>query len=200
MGKVGTGFSMSLDGFVADLNHDVGPLFNWMSLGQTDMTFTTGDHDIDLKVSPESVEMFEDAIQSYGVLVAGRKLFDVAGAWGGKHPMNIPMVVVTSNPPQEWVYEGSPFTFVTDGVESAIAKAKAMAGDKNVVIASTKVLQQAIRSGLVDHIHVDLVPYLLGDGIRMFEHLGAAAPFELEIVSVVQAPGVTHLTYNVVKE
>ncbi len=199
MGKVSTGFSMSLDGFVAGPNDEVDRLFAWMYKGDTDFTMISGEHDLSLKVSEESAEMFQDAMNANGALVTGRRLFDVAGAWGGKHPLNIPVVVVTHHPPQEGVNkEGSPFTFVTDGVESAIKKAKEIAGDKNVVVASPNVLQQVIRLGLLDEIHIDLVPVLLGEGISMFDHLGTA-PIELKITKVVQAPGVTHLTYSVVK-
>jgi len=96
------------------------------------------------------------------------------------------------------VKEGSPFTFVTDGVESAIEKAKQIAGDKDVVVASASIVQQCIKLGLLDNIHIDLVPILLGDGIRLFDHLGAA-PIELESTSVIQTPDVTHLDFRVVK-
>ena len=143
MGKVGTGFSMSLDGFIAGPNDDVQRLFAWMFVGTTDFKQSSGDQDLSLKVSSQSAELFEEATSSTGALIAGRRLFDVAGAWGGKHPMDIPVFVVTHTVPQEWVKEGSPFTFVTDGVESAIEKAKKTAGDKNVVVASASIAQQA---------------------------------------------------------
>src|SRR5687768_2389422 len=113
MGTVGTGFSMSLDGFVAGPNDDVGRLFAWMTSGETELEWTSGDTDLGIKVSSESAEMFEDAARTTGALVAGRRLFDVAGAWGGKHPLDVPIVVVTHTVPQEWVKPGSPFTFVT---------------------------------------------------------------------------------------
>ena len=110
----------------------------------------------------------------------------------------MPTFVVTHAVPDEWVYEGSPFRFVTDGVESAVEKARAVAGDKNVAVGAASIAQQCIRAGLLDEVHVDLVPVLLGDGVRLFEHLGAG-PVELESTRVIEGSGVTHLTFRVVK-
>ena len=112
--------------------------------------------------------------------------------------MGVPTFVVTHTLPQEWVYEGSPFTFVTDGVESAVEQARAVAGDKDVAVGAASIVQQCIRAGLLDEIHVDLVPVLLGDGVRLFDDLGTG-PIDLESTQVVEAPGVTHLTFRVVK-
>jgi len=198
MGTVGAGFSTSLDGFIAGPNDDYGRVFAWMSSGDTDVTLSTGEHDIDLKVSSKGVEQFEDMSQTIGAIVSGRRMFDVAGAWGGKHPLNVPIVVVTHNVPQEWVKPGSPFTFVTDGVESAVAKAKEIAGDKNVGVGGADITRQCLKAGLLDEIGIDLVPVLLGSGIRLFEHLGIE-PIELEITSVIEDSGVTYLRYRVVK-
>jgi dihydrofolate reductase len=136
--------------------------------------------------------------ESLGAIVSGRRMLDVAGAWGGKHPLNVPVVVLTHRVPQEWVKEGSPFTFVTDGIHSAIAKAQQIAGDKSVGVGGADVARQCLKAGLLDEIAIDLVPVLLGGGVRLFEHLGIE-PIELEIGSVIQAPGVTHLRYRVVK-
>ena len=112
--------------------------------------------------------------------------------------MGVPTFVVTHTLPQEWVYEGSPFTFVTDGVERAVEQAKAVAGGEDVAVGAASIAQQCIRAGLLDEIHVDLVPVLLGGGVRLFDHLGAG-PIELERTKVVEGAGVTHLTFRVVK-
>ena len=133
-----------------------------------------------------------------GALVAGRRTFDIANAWGGRHPVDVPTFVVTHSVPQEWAYQGSPFIFVTDGVESDVEQAKVDAGDKNVAVGAASIAQQCIRAGLLDEIHVDLVPVLLGDGIRLFDHLGAG-PIELESNEVIEGAGVTHLTFRVVR-
>jgi dihydrofolate reductase len=96
------------------------------------------------------------------------------------------------------VKEGSPFTFVTDGVESAIRQAKKVSGDKDVVICTPSILQQALKAGLVDEIHVDVAPILLGGGVSLFDHLGTG-PINLECIGNIEAPGVTHLGFRVIK-
>ncbi len=198
MGTVGAGFSMSLDGFIAGPNDDVQRLFAWMFSGDTDVKVSMGDRDMDLKVPAQSAGRFKEETRTIGAIVSGRRMFDVAGAWGGKHPMDVPVFVVTHTVPQEWVKEGSPFTFVTDGVESAIEQARKVAGDKNVGVGGANVMQQCLKAGLLDEIGIDLVPVLLGQGVRLFEHPGIE-PIELERTSVTETPGVTHLMFRVVK-
>jgi dihydrofolate reductase len=198
MGTIGAGFSMSLDGFIAGPNDDENRLFAWMSLGDTDPELSSGDTKFDLQMSAEDAEQFKEIMAGTGAIVSGRRMFDVAGAWGGKHPMGVPVVVVTHTVPQEWVYEGSPFTFVTDGVESAIGKARVIAGDKNIGVGAADITRQCLKLGLLDEIGIDLVPVLLGQGVRLFEYLGIE-PVELELTGVRNSPGVTHLSFRVVK-
>jgi len=112
--------------------------------------------------------------------------------------LGVPTFVVTHTVLQEWDYEGSPFTCVTKGVESAVKQAKAVAGDKGVAVSAASIAQQCIRAGLLDEIHVDLVPVLLGDGVRLLAHLGAG-PIELESTRVIEGAGVTHLTFRVIR-
>lgn len=195
MGKVVTGISMSLDGFIAGPNDDVQHLFKWYFSGNVGIPVQNGR--MTLKVSPQSASVLEEAIRTNGAMVTGRRNFDGANAWGGNPPF-VPTVVLTHNVPQEWVKAGSPFIFVTDGIESAIRQAKQAAGDKNVAVATPSITQQCLKAGLLDEIHVDLVPVLLGQGIRLFEQLGIE-PVELESTQVIEAPGVTHLTFRVVK-
>ncbi len=197
-GKVTTGFSMSLDGFVAGPNEDFQQLFAWMTSGDTDYTLTIGDQEQQLKIAEESVERFEDAINSAGALVAGRRLYELTHGWGGHHPVGTPVVVVTHRPRPEWVKEDWPVTFVTDGLESALEQVKVIAGGKDVVIASATIVQQCLNAGLLDEIHIDLVPFLLGEGVRLFEHL-KVAPVALEDPYVSIGKGVTHLTYRIKK-
>lgn len=208
MGIVETGFSMSLDGFIAGPNvsgeHPLGEggmrLFQWYGSGDTEYTMPDGQ--MVVKVSQASAKMLQELHGQIGPLVTGRRMFDTMQGWGGNHPLNVPVFVVTHNSPQDWPYEwpreGSPFTFVTDGVKSAIWQAQAVAGDKNVAIDGASIVQQAIKAGLIDEIGIDLVPYLLGAGVRYFDHLGPE-PIELERVSVVEGNSVTHLRYRVVK-
>lgn len=199
MGTVGAGFSMSLDGFIAGPNDDTELVFAWMFKGTLDVQISTGNEALDLKLTEEGAEQRENIAQSIGAIVSGRRLFDVAGAWGGKHPLDVPIVVLTHQPSQEWVNKpGSPFTFVTDGVESAVVKAKELAGEKNVGVGGADITRQCLKLGLLDEIGIDLVPVLLGSGVRLFEHLGIE-PIELEITSVTENVSVTHLRYRVVK-
>ena len=199
MGTVGAGFSMSLDGFIAGQNDDTQHVFAWMFKGDQDVQVSIGEQELDLKLTTEGVGQRESMEQSTGAIVSGRRLFDVAGAWGGKHPLNVPIVVLTHNPPQEWIDKpGSPFTFVTDGIESAIAKAKEIAGDKNVGVGGADITRQCLKVGLLDEIGIDLVPVLLGSGVRLFEQIGIE-PVELEITGVTEDVGVTHLRYRVVR-
>jgi dihydrofolate reductase len=195
---------MSLDGFVAGPND--GPdnslgdggerLFRWYSSGDTALPLPGTD--MVFQISRASAELLQEEWSKVGAMVAGRRMFDIAQAWHGNPPGGEPCFIVTHTVPQEWVTEGSPFTFVTDGVESAIRQAKQAAGNKNVAVSSANIAQQCIKAGLLDEIQIDLVPVLLGGGVRLFEHLGAA-PIELESTGVVAAPGVTHLKFRIVK-
>jgi dihydrofolate reductase len=201
VGKVITNITMSLDGYIAGPNDDVSQLFKWYSSGPTEIPVQGGR--MVLKVSPQSAALLEDAIASTGAMVAGRRMFDMAGAWGGNPPFS-PCYVVTHashTVPEEWLKEGSPFTFVTDGVESAVAQAKAAAGDKNVAIATASITQQCLQAGLLDEIHIDLAPILLGDGIRLFDNLSTERlePIKLESERVIAAPGVTRLGFRVLR-
>ena len=199
MGKVSMGLTMSLDGFIAGPND--GPeqplgeggmrLFDWFSAGDTD--YELPGTEMVFRVSSQSAEVLRGAHRTMGAFVTGRRTFDITNGWGGNPPLGVPAFVVThAAVPQEWTYEGSPFTFVTDGVESAVEQARAAADDKDVAVGAASIVQQCIRAGLLDEIHVDLVPVLLGDGVRLFEHLGG--PIELERKQVVEGVGVTHMT------
>jgi dihydrofolate reductase len=196
---------MSLDGFVAGPND--GPenglgdggerLFQWYSSGDT--AFPLPGTDMVFQISRASADLLREEWSTFGAMVAGRRMFDIAHAWGGRPPGGGPCFIVTHAAPQEWLKEGSPFTFVTDGVESAIRQAKRAAGARDVSVSSASIAQQCIKAGLLDEIWIDLAPVLLGAGVRLFDHLGDA-PVDLECIRVVEAPGVTHLRYRVVKE
>ena len=204
MGKIRTGHSTSLDGFIAGPNDGseipMGEggehLLAWYSGGDTE--YRLPGTEMVFRVSPQSAELLRETRETTGSLVTGRRTFDLTGGWGGKHPLDVPVFVVTHTVPREWNYEGSPFTFVTDGLESAVEQARAVAGDKDVGVIGASLVQQCIRAGLLDEIHIDLVPVLLGDGIRLFDHLGTE-PIELESTRVIEGAGVTHLTFRVVK-
>jgi dihydrofolate reductase len=197
MSKVISGFTMSLDGFIAEPNDYVGRLFKWYYSGDT--AFPLPGTDMVFKMSRASAELFQDLFRTTGALVTGRRDFDVSRAWGGRPPFDVPAFIVTHTAPQEWAdKEGSPFTFVTEGVESAIQQARQAAGDKNVVVGGSKITQQCIKAGLLDEIYIDLASMLLGDGISLFGQLGIE-PVELERIEVIEGTDVTHLRFRIVK-
>jgi dihydrofolate reductase len=204
MGKVRTGHATSLDGFIAGPND--GPeapmgeggerLLAWYSAGDTE--YQLPNTEMVFKVSPQTAEFLRETRATTGALVTGRRTFELTHGWGGRHPLDVPVFVVTHHGPPDWVDEGSPFTFVSAGLESAIEQAKAVADDKDVGVIGANLVQQCIRAGLLDEIHLDLVPVLLGGGVRLFDHLGTA-PIELKSTRVIEGAGVTHLTFRVVK-
>jgi dihydrofolate reductase len=196
MTKVIYSASISLDGFIAMPNDEVGPLFDWYFNGDTD--YPLPGTDMVFKVSRVSAELFQETWTKIGASVTGRRTFDVAHAWGGNPPGGGNHFVVTHTVPQEWVKEGSPFTFVTDGIESAVEQAKKAAGDKNIDVLGANIMQQCLKAGLLDEIHIDLVPVLLGAGIRLFDNLGTE-PVKLETARVIEDTGVTHMQFRIVK-
>jgi len=196
MGKVLFNISVSLDGFVAGPHDEVDELFRWYNSGDTEVLFP-GPNMI-FKVSQASANLFRETWPRIGAIVTGRRNFDIAKAWGGHPPLDVPHFVVTHTIPQAWVKPGSPFTFVTDGVTSAVAQAKQAAGDQDVSVSSPSVMQQCLQAGLLDELHLDLVPILLGAGIRLFDHLGTNQ-IELENMGAIEGTGVTHLRFRVVK-
>src|SRR3712207_3172350 len=204
MGKVAMGLSMSLEGFIAGPND--GPkaplgeggerLLAWYSGGDTE--YRLPGTEMVFMVSPLSAELLCETRTTTGALVTGRRTFDLTNGWGGRHPLDVPVFVVTHTVPQEWDSEESPFTFVTDGLERAVEQAKAVAGDKDVGVVGASLVQRCIRAGLLDEIRLGLVPVLLGDGVRLFDHLGTET-IELESTRIIEGAGVTHLTFRVVK-
>jgi dihydrofolate reductase len=204
MGKVATGLTMSLDGFIAGPNDGPGQplgeggmrLFDWYSSGDTE--YQMPGTEMVVRVSQQSADLLREAHSKMGAFVTGRRTFDITNGWGGRPPLGVPTFVVTHSVPQDWVYEGSPYTFVKEGVESAVEQAKAAAGDKDVAVGAASIAQQCIRAGLLDEIHIDLVPVLLGDGVRLFDNLGDGQ-VELERTEIIEAPDVTHMTFQVIR-
>jgi dihydrofolate reductase len=186
--------SMSLDGFVARPDHGTDEVHAWYENGEVAITMPNAD--LTFHVDEASAPVVRDAF-GLGANVTGRRTFDDAQAWGGQDPMGIPSFVVTHEVPQEWREDPGPFTFVTDGVESAIRQAVAVAGDKPVGVAGGDIAMQCLRLGLLDELWLHVVPVLLGDGIRLFDELDGA-PVRLEQQRVVVATGVVHAFYRVV--
>jgi dihydrofolate reductase len=169
--------SMSVDGFVAGPSDEVDQLFAWYAT-----------------LSEASGALLQDVGAKLRAVVTGRRTFDIAEGWGGQHPLGVPVFVVTHSVPAGW--DEAPFTSVTQGVERAVAQAGTLADDGIVGISGADVVQQCLNGGLIDEIAIDLVPVLLGKGIRFFDHL-QGTPTQLEDPRVVEGNGVTHLSYRV---
>ncbi|GAB1516752.1 dihydrofolate reductase family protein [Actinophytocola sp. KF-1] len=189
MARVICDMSMSLDGYVTGPNDSrenpfgdgADTLHDWLFKDPTD----------------DDKAIIEEAMASCGAVVMGRKSFDKNegdGGWGDGGPMgDVPVFVVTHHAPAK-AYPPV-YTFVTDGVKSAIEQAKAVAGDKVVGLHGATVMQQGLPLGLVDELSVHVVPILIGGGTRLFETLPSG--MRLERVSAIATPAATHLRFRV---
>ena len=183
MGTVVAGMMMSLDGYIQDSNGSVARLYpDFDALRQTDL--------------------LQEEIRRTGAVVMGRRAYDMAQGDFTGYEFQVPIFVLTHQAP-ETVAKGENeqlrFTFVTDGIEHAIAQARAAAGEKDVaVIGGAQTVQQCLHAGLVDELQIDLVPLLLGGGLRLFEQPGSK-PVELERIRVIEYPWFTHLRFRVLR-
>jgi dihydrofolate reductase len=196
MSKTVLFMSMSLDGFVAGPNESVDNglgdggdrLHEWIFAGAaTEHGGVPG--------RPEGVdgEVMDEAMAT-GAVVAGRGTFEPAKGWGGDHHDGVPIFILDrhkSGVDPQW-----PLVTYLPDVETAMTRAKEAAGDKDVLVHGATVTQLALAAGVLDEIQIHLVPVLLGDGRRLFEHLGTDH-IELEPVRVLEGSGVTHLRYRV---
>ena len=197
MGKVSSSATMSLDGYIAFDDNMPGPLFDWYEAG--DVEVTTATPELTFRVTPQSAQYWHGSIDASGALVVGRILFDVTDGWAGRHPIDLPVVVVTHNVPTEWIerHPEAPFTFVTEGVAAAIEAAKGIAGDKNVDVAAGTIARQALELGLLDEVSVDIAPVVMGRGKPYFGPLGVDPVLLEDPTTVIQGNRVLHLVYPV---
>src|SRR5947207_15103291 len=160
MAKVIIGMTMSLDGFVNDRNGDVSRIY----------------HDLE---ALRKTAFLQEVIKTTGAVVMGRHAFDMADDpdwFAGNYEFQVPIFVLTHAAPAKHPKETETlhFSFVTDGIESALKQAKAAAGEKDVqVIGGASTFQQCLQTGLCDEIQIGIMPVLLGDGLRLFEHIDA---------------------------
>ena len=148
-----------------------------------------------------SDEVRVETLRTSGAVVMGRRMFDVGlEPWGDDPPFHMPVFVVTHRAGAPLVKQGgTTYHFVTGGIEPALERARAAASDRDVVVlGGADLIRQFVGAGLVDELRIHLVPVLLGDGTRLFERMGPEH-IELECARVIGAPGVTHLTFRVVK-
>jgi dihydrofolate reductase len=186
MGKVVLGMTMSLDGFINDRSSRVGALYP------------------DL-VALRDTEPLSESIRNTGAVVMGRNSFAMSEDpdwFAGNYEYQVPIFVLTHQPPKKHPKETDTltFTFVTNGIESAIQQAKAAAGDKDVnIIGATSTAKQCLEAGLADELHVDIMPVFLGGGLRAFEEINEKK-IQLERIKVMELPGGrTHLRFRVIK-
>jgi dihydrofolate reductase len=203
MTKVTTALSTSLDGYIAGI--DDGPdqplgvggerLFKWFEDGDTPSRYYPS-----FRMSALSARFFDEEVAGRdGANIAGRRTYDIANAWEGKGPLpGVPLFVLTHQVPETVPAGDPPYTFVTDGIERAIELAKEAAGSKDVSLMGASLVQQCLRAGLLDEMTIHLVPVVLGGGVRLLDALEPGSA-DFELVRVVDAPGVTHLTYRVVR-
>jgi dihydrofolate reductase len=146
-------------------------------------------------------DILADLFATTGAVVMGRRTFDLhEEPWGDNPPFHVPCFVLTHRKRETLVKDGGTiFTFVTEGIEPMLAQAQAIAGEKQIyVLGGASLADQCLQAGLLDELHLHLVPVLLGHGIRLFEHL-ENAPLELEAPEVLSSPYVTHLRFCVRK-
>lgn len=195
MGKVILEMSMSLDGFIAGPKDNPHPdrelgaldiLHDWMFSGKTE----------------REVEVWQaDYFKNTGAILMGRRVFDFGvGPWGDNPAFHAPCFVLSHNAQETIVKQGgTSYTFITDGIESALEKARAAAGEKDIVVnGGANAAQQYLKAGLLDEINLHLAHVLLGEGIPLFKNIGTEQ-IKLEKISVTEAPGITHLRFRVVR-
>ncbi len=183
MGNVIIGATMSLDWFMSDRNGDVSRLYPDLET----LRYT---------------EMLQEEIRTTGAVVMGRRAYDMGTGDFTDYEYQVPLFVLTHQAPEQapkGQNDRLTVTFVTDGIESAIAQAKAAAGDKQVtVVGGANTAQQCLRAALVDELHIGVVPVLLGEGLRFFEP-SVHDPLRLERTRVFESPSRTDLWFRVVR-
>ncbi|WP_405536602.1 dihydrofolate reductase family protein [Streptomyces sp. NBC_00075] len=179
---------VSVDGFIADADDQVGPLFDWYGNGDTELNEYA-------KVSKVSAAYVAPMLASIGALVVGRHVFDITNGWEGKPPAGDHIVVVSHRPRPDGWHPEAPFHFVDD-VTRAIAKARELAGDRNVGVAAGEVGGQAFALGLVDEVAMDVVPVVFGAGKRYFGSTDTQHLLD-DPHTVIQGDRVLHLRYRV---
>jgi len=203
--------SMSLDGFVAGPSQSVdNPLgIGGMRLHEWAFELETfrGQHGMEGGEVNQSTPVHKEMFANVGATVMGRNMFGGHpggwaaanpwnGWWGDDPPYHHPVFVITHHPRQPLPMEGgTTFNFVTDGIGSALDRARRAAGGKDVLVAGgASVANQYLKAGLIDEMNINLVPVLLGSGERLFDGVGGDL-HGLELVRTVAAPKVTHLKF-----
>ena len=192
--------SMSLDGFITGPNvrPDNGLGDGGMRLHE--WVFPqgmNGDHNSTQGLTGVNRQVI-DEMMTTGAVIAGRRTFEPAGGWNGDHHGGVPIWILSRHPAPDWAAQWPNVHYVSD-LAAAVTAAKRAAGERNVMVHGSSITQRAIPSGLLDEFEIHLVPVLLGEGTRLFEHLGVR-PRELERIRVLEGEGgVTHLRFRLRK-
>jgi dihydrofolate reductase len=200
MGKVVSSAMMSLDGYIAKDDNTIGRLFDCLQNGEVE--FPTPSGDITFHQTPQSAKYWSQWTAGLGALICGRTLFDFTDGWGGRHTIDVPVVVVTHRVPTDWVkaHPDAPFHFVTGGIEEAVAKAQEIAGDRTVAVTAGTVARQCLELGLLDEVAVDLVPVVMGTGRPYFGSLGIEDVMLGNPRVCIEGDRVTHLVFPVIRQ
>ncbi|OHV29118.1 MULTISPECIES: dihydrofolate reductase family protein [Pseudofrankia] len=188
--------AVSLDGFVADLDDAVGPLFDWYGNGE--VTWTFHDDERAFHTTHASAEFMLTQHANVAAAVIGRRLFDLTNGWHGRPAAGEHVFVVTHKAPTAWDYaDEAPFTFVDD-VRAAITQAREYAGDRDVTVTAGNVGGQALRLGLIDRVVMSVVPVVFGSGRPFFGVGGPGDPVLLaDAAQIIQGSRVTHVVYDI---
>jgi dihydrofolate reductase len=213
MSRLRFNISMSLDGFIAGPNQSEENPLGLGGMGLHEWAFALEAwrkrHGREGGEVNASTQVVEESLENVGATVMGRNMFGGGrgpwgkdpweGWWGDEPPFHMPVFVLTNHPREPLEKDGgTTFTFVSDGIESALEQAREAASGRDVALAGgADVAQQYLRAGLVDEVQIHLVPLLLGDGSRLLDGIGTG--LQLECTGVIEAPGVTHLTYRTVR-
>jgi dihydrofolate reductase len=205
--------SMSLDGFVAGPERTLDDPLGRGGMQLHEWAVATASwrerHGLEGGERNADSDVIAESLARQGALVMGRRMFSGGegpwddpngdGWWGDDPPFRVPVFVLTHHPREPVELQGGTiFTFVTDGIGSALARAREAAGDKDVVVVGgASVVQQYLAAGLVDEFQLHVAPVLLGDGVRLFERVGSPPP-KVELTRVLGSPAVTHVSYRVV--
>jgi dihydrofolate reductase len=194
VGEVIAQLAMSLDGFIADPDDKCDELFGFYASGDVAVNLSQGFPE--LRVSQTTADLLTASVAKSGATVVGRRLYDITNGWGGHPGGEVPMVVVTHQPPADWPRDGVPIFFETS-IKAAVAKARELAEERDVSIAGATITRGCLDAGLLDAIQVSLVPVILGRGIPWLA--GTRGPVRLCDPEVIEDRGVTHLRYVVRK-
>ena len=197
MSKVVLYMSMSVDGFITgpedSKQHGLGVdgerLHDWLTAGGVD----PGSH---RPADGHNATVF-DELMATGAVIAGRRTFEFAGGWAGDHHDGVPIFVLTHAAPDEPAPGHA--RYVTDGIKSCVAQAKAAAGGRDILLHGAATAQECLRAGLLDEMELQLVPVLLGQGRRLFDYM-PPDHHELDLVRALDGTGVLHLRYRVGSE